>query len=487
MNKEKLDSLPASTGVYKFIDANGSVLYIGKALNLKARVKSYFQKGNSDRPHIIKMIPLVRDVEVLETDNEIESLILESALVKHYKPKFNMDLKDDKSFAWIYISTHEKFPKISIVRSIKKDDFKKGILFGPYPKGSSIKSIFNYVRKLYPFATCKNSKEICLYYHLKLCPGSCESRISVEDYRNNIQNIIKFLEGKQRNLMKDLEKQMRNYASSEDFEKASLLRDKIQDLEYLSIQTNNSSLSTENNDIQGQFERFKKSLISLESDLNISNISRIECYDVSNIKGLLSYGSISVFEGFKMFPDQYRIFKLREGEGDIQMLSELLRRRLRYLGGDIVDNSLVKRPDIILLDGGFGHISSLHKIIPSDIRVVAISKGKSLKKKGLKIQDEFWVVQNGNADSLLIKDPFLLTKLRDEAHRFAIKHYRKAKQKQARNSDLDNIIGIGVKRRKLLLKNFKSLGNLKKASINDLNRVLKNIDLSKRVYEHFKN
>ncbi|HQI92723.1 MAG TPA: GIY-YIG nuclease family protein, partial [Candidatus Dojkabacteria bacterium] len=165
-------------GVYKFLDKNKKVLYVGKAVNLKQRVSSYFNGNLNDRPWVAKMIPLVRDIETVVTENELEALVLESALIKKYKPKYNSDLKDDKSYSWIHISTNEEFPKLKVVRNKDIKNIKSGRLFGPYPSGSSVKRVFTYLRKIYPFCTCKKTKKECLYFHLGLCPGPYQGHIS---------------------------------------------------------------------------------------------------------------------------------------------------------------------------------------------------------------------------------------------------------------------------------------------------------------------
>jgi len=159
--ERKLDLLPQSPGIYKFLDRKGDILYIGKATNLRNRVKSYFSNDLYDRPRVKQMIPLIDDVQIVETNNEIESLVLESILIKEHTPFYNSDKKDDKSYVWIYISTKDKFPTVKIVRRINNKEFKRGQLFGPYPSSAATKRIFTYLRKIYPFCTCKkeSSKE----------------------------------------------------------------------------------------------------------------------------------------------------------------------------------------------------------------------------------------------------------------------------------------------------------------------------------------
>jgi excinuclease ABC subunit C len=488
IEKKDFTFLPRKTGIYKFYDESGKVLYVGKALNLKARITSYFKDSHYDRPHIIAMIPLIKKVGIIEVDNEIESLILESALVKKYQPKFNVELKDDKSFSWIYISMNEKFPSVKIVRSIKKGDYQEGRLFGPYPKGNSIKSIFNYVRKLYPFCTCKNPKTPCLYYHLNLCPAPYHGKISHVDYMENINSIIKFLEGRKKNIIRDLDKKMKSLAKGKEFEEAGVLRDKIKDLEYISQKIGFSPFVSEDEYMITRYEKIRNSLENLKNKLGSKKLRRIECYDISNIQGKFAYGAMSVAVDGQLKKDDYRVFKISQDKiDDPAMLRDVVKRRLEHLGNNLYDSSLFSKPDLILIDGGKGQLSVLHDLIPKDIKMLGISKGKHLKKKKKKAKEEFWILEEGKYRKINIEYPFLLAYLRDEAHRFGLKHYRKNIGKYSKTSALDRIEGIGSKRRKLLLREFKNIENIKTATIEDLNLVLKNKTVAKRVYDHFQN
>ena len=230
----KLEVLPHKPGVYRFLNKDGEILYIGKAISLYNRVRSYFNSDLYDRPRIQQMMPLVTDLEIIETNNEIESLVLEAALIRKYKPQYNSDLKDDKSYAWIYISTKDKFPTVKIVRTLNKEEYNKGELFGPYPSGFAVKRIFTYLRKLYPFCNCcKEGSKESLYYYLGLCPGPYQGHISESDYRKNINEIIKFLKGRKKGQIQQLEREMKEYSLKKEYEKAAKLRDRINDLKYL--------------------------------------------------------------------------------------------------------------------------------------------------------------------------------------------------------------------------------------------------------------
>lgn len=464
-----LEDIPTKTGVYKFYDENGKILYIGKALNLKARVSSYFKNNHYDRPQIIKMIPLIHDIKTITTENEVESVVLESALIKKYKPKFNVEQKDDKSFAWIHISTYDEFPKVKIVRSIRKKDFEEGRIFGPYPKGKAVKRIFDYIRKLYPFCTCNNPQKPCLYYHLDLCPAPYHGKISKEEYRENIDNIIKFLSGKRKKILKNLKNQMKDYALEQDFEKAANLRDKIEDLEYLSQKIAVSPFETEQDYLKNRYEKIKNSLTTLSKQLGVENLRRIECFDISNIQGKFAYGAMSVAVNGRLSNEEYRIFKIKDyhQSNDVGMIYEVISRRLKR--GEL--------PDLILLDGGVGQLSGVKDLIPEGVKLMGISKIKGKSKK----KDKFWFLDGNEIKTINVSYPYLLVELRDEAHRFGVKYYRKSIGKYMKASVLDSIDGIGPKRRKALLNRFGSVSGVKKASFEELNEVLKNKKLVEKI------
>jgi excinuclease ABC subunit C len=489
----KIKLLPQKPGIYKFLDEKGEILYIGKATNLRNRVSSYFSNTLYDRPRIKQMIPYIKDVSVTETDNEIESLVLESALIKKYKPFYNSDKKDDKSYVWIYISTKDKFPTVKIVRRVNNEEMKRGRLFGPYPSSSTTKRIFTYLRRLYPFCTCnKESSKECFYFHLGLCPGPYQGHISQEDYRKNINEIIKFLSGRKRGQIKEMEKEMYKYSKEKNFEKAAKLRDRISDLKYLDEKIDFLPDDTEQSYRERRKEVLKSEFEDLKRELNLKKLSRIECYDISNIQGKLAYGSMVVAEDGEIRRDQYRIFKIEDitTPNDPAMLKRVLQRRfdpnnkMKYLSN----------PDIILIDGGKSQLSVLHKelegILPPKSTLMGISKGKRLKRKGSRQLDEFWLITNPNKESnkitrVDIVNKSILIDLRDEAHRFAILHHRKSRIRESKRTELEKISGVGKKRIKKLLKDFGDINGLKKASIEDINKSINNKTVSEEIYKYF--
>lgn len=485
--KKKLTLLPQKPGVYKFLDEKGKILYIGKAINLRARVNSYFAKELYDRPRIKQMVPHIEDVQVVETNNEVESLVLESVLIKEHQPFYNSDKKDDKSYVWIYISTKEKFPTVKIVRKINNEEYKKGQLFGPYPSSTATKRIFTYLRKIYPFCTCKKeqSKE-CLYFHLDLCPGPHQGHISKEEYRKNINEIVKFLRGRKRGQITEMEKKMQIYSKKKEYEEAAKLRDRINDLKYLGEQIDFLPEDTEKSYKERRKQLLSKQFEEIKSELNIDKLERIECYDISNIQGKQAYGSMVVAENGEIRREQYRIFKIDDTKqaNDPAMLKRVLERRFDEKNLHKYD----KLPDIILIDGGVSQLSILiplfEKVIPKNIHLLGISKGKRLKRSGARQVDEFWIVLNNESEikRVEIKNREILIDLRDEAHRFAILHHRKARRRDSTISTLENIPGVGQRRRNLLLKHFKNVENIKRASVEEINKVVKNKKVSKDIH-----
>lgn len=487
MKISELELLPIKPGIYKFYDKDNNILYIGKALNLKNRVKSYFNDSLYDRPYVKKMIPLIQKVEIVETNNEIESLVLESALIKELKPKYNSDLKDDKSYAWIYISTKEKYPTIKITRNVSNNELKKGELFGPYPNTHSARRVFTYLRKLYPFCTCKekSSSRECMYYHLGLCPGPYQGHITEKDYKKNINEIIKFLNGRKRGQIAKLESKMKTYSKSREYEKAAELRDKIQDLKYLGEKIDFEFTDNSETYINRRKRLLNENFQELKIELGLKNLNRIECYDISNIQGKESYGSMVVAEDGEIKRNKYRVFKIYSlnTPNDMHMLKEVMTRRF----DPINKKKYESEPEILLIDGGKAQLSVIHETIPKHICVIGITKGRKYKRRGGKLLDEFWYL---NRDVKIIQridihNKSLLIDLRDEAHRFAILHHRKARARSVKMSEISSISGVGERSRIKLIKHFGNIEKIKSASVLELDSVLNNKRISQLVYNYF--
>jgi len=389
MDKEKLISkmkhFPDSPGVYFMRDKNRRILYIGKASSLKRRVLSYFQRPQETR--LEQMLSQVRNIDTQKTDSVIEALFLENDLIKKYKPKYNVKLKDDKTFLGIFI-TKEDWPKVMPARITEK--LPKGEFYGPFPETSSVREALQIIRKIFPFrVSCiPLSGKACLEYHLGMCPGVCIGKISKEDYQRTIKQIKLFLKGHKKQVISDIQKQMRVAAKNLEFEKAAKLRDRVFALKHIQ-------------DVTLIQEEELKAKVDVPS--------RIEAYDISNIGGQFAVGSMVVFTEGLIDKNQYRKFKIKsvKGANDIAMLKEVLSRRLNH--------SEWQMPDLILIDGGKGQVYGVKEVLAShriNIPVVGIAKGIKRDK------DEIIKEKELNIDKKL------LLRIRDEAHRFAVQYYR---------------------------------------------------------------
>jgi len=489
VNQSDYELLPRLPGVYRFYDKENRLMYIGKALSLKDRVGSYFRNDHLDRPHIIPMIPKIKKIGYISTTNEVESLILEAALIKQYQPKYNIELKDDKSFAWIYVTTNEDFPKVKVVRSIKKSEYNKGKLFGPYPDGSSVRRVYRYLRKIFPFCNCKTIDEEELYYQIGLCAGPNIGKISKTDYRKMINELIAVLNGKKVNLINQLQKEMDYLAKSQKYEEAAILRDKINDLKYVSRST---GLDLSTNELQYSMYKGEK-LNAIAKQLNISHISRIECYDISHQAAKNAYGSMVVsIDGYPR-SDMYRSFRIKEENAgdDYASLREVIGRRFKL----IADKDFADIPELLVIDGGPNQLLAIYETVKEykNISVLGISKGRKYKRKGARLHDEFWVYDNSSdtdmprIKQINLRNPEIIASLRDEAHRFVIKLSRNGKRKVNKKSIYDEISGVGPVIKKLLKQKYSSPKLILNAGIDELAELVKNRTTAEKILSHIKN
>ncbi|RKY27226.1 MAG: excinuclease ABC subunit UvrC [Candidatus Omnitrophota bacterium] len=395
----KIKDLPQLPGVYIFKDKKGKALYIGKAGSLRKRVSAHFQKNSSllNRGFSLEEIA---DIDFVVCDSEAKALILENTLIKERKPKYNILLRDDKSFPWVEISK-EAFPKVSMTRK-KKEGF---IYFGPYPQAKLLKKALEVIRKIFPFRTCsKLPKKECLYYHLGLCPGPCIGKISKRDYLKNIKMLSLILEGRRKRLIELLSRDMEKAVSSLEFEKASLIRNKLFALSSL----------------YGTTKEFQQ-LISLKEVLGLKKLPRrIEALDISNIRKEAATGSVVVFEDGLPLKSEYRRYKIkRKVDSDLGRMAEVVERRIR----NILQRK--KFPDLVIVDGGIAQVNlcsdKFKKAKLSNIPVIGISKKNeeiwfAYQKKPLRLE----------RTSLALT---LIQRLRDEAHRFAHQYYSYLRKK----------------------------------------------------------
>lgn len=394
MDKDKLISkikkFPNVPGVYVMRDSKRKPLYIGKASSLRNRVLSYFQRPQENR--LEQMLAQVVKIDSQKTDSVIEALFLENELIKKYQPKYNLKLKDDKTFLGILI-TKEDWPKVIPARLTQK--LPRGEFYGPFPSADQVRQALQIIRKIFPFrVSCQPlSGKACFEYHLGMCPGVCAGKISQADYQKTIRQIKLFLKGKKKNLIRELEKDMRGLAKNLEFEKAAKIRDRIFALRHIQ-------------DV---------ALIHEENFRHPQDIpGRIEAYDISNIAGAFAVGAMVVFAEGIIDKSHYRKFKIKtvKGADDIASLKEILSRRLNHPEWPL--------PDLILVDGGRGQVNGAKAVFKNyNLNIPIIGVAKGLKR------DKDEIIADPSILSGQVKiDKKLLLRLRDEAHRFAIQYYR---------------------------------------------------------------
>jgi excinuclease ABC subunit C len=585
--KAKLKDLPGRPGIYQFKNEKGKIIYVGKALNLKNRVRSYFH-GSMDSPKTIALVSKIEDLELIVTDNEIEALVLENNLIKEFKPRYNVNLKDDKSFPYIKV-TNEVFPRIFPTRRIIKDGSK---YFGPYTEVRNMKSSLRMINQIFKIRSCnlnitnesieKKKFKICLDFHIGKCDGPCEGLISSKDYSEMVSEVVKLLRGKTDDLIQELDTKMQNLVENLEFEKAAEIRDKLEQLKaisakqkvvsedfedrdvittvyegrdsacsifnirsgklvgkkqlHLSVEMNeeieeiNSSaikfyynelvevpneilLETVPNDEKALIEwlhqkaghkvRFiipqrgnLKSLVNmcrqnalyqlkeiqlqkmkyegqtpypvaaLQRDLRLKILpKKIECFDISNLQGTDTVASMVVFEEGKAKKSLYRKFIINsvDGPDDFQSIREVIYRRYSKLKEE---KSLL--PDLIMVDGGKGQLSSAMEILDelgySKYNIIGLAK---------RLEEVFFP---GNSEPESIPKTSsglkLLQHIRDEAHRFAITFHRNRRSKRTIKTGLTDIKGIGPSTAKILLKELGSLAAVRNADKDTLNKLI---------------
>lgn len=436
--------MPSKPGIYRFLDEHNNILYVGKAKDLKARVSSYFTLRSDLGPKTEALVVQVKKIDILVVESELESLLLEAYYIKKYRPYYNIRLTDDKSFPLIEI-TSGRYPAVLLAR--KMDD-PKAKYYGPYPNSGAVKLVLKTLRRIFPYQSVRNHpKRICLYYHLGLCPCPTvkDSAELKKEYQKNVKNIIRILEGKSQAVMKDLAKELSDSVKKEEFERASILKKKI---EALSIITQPSRDPIEydlnpnlRSDVRSQ-ELKNLSEALKNKGLLLNNLSRIECYDISNIQGTHATGSMVVLTEGEIDKSQYRKFKIiKDGKpNDFAMMKEMLSRRLKHTEWPV--------PQLIIVDGGKGQVSSVLEVLQErglTIPLVGLAKREEIiivpknqssfnvslveKSQAPRLygeNDEHFLelfLKRGSSELNLVK------RIRDEAHRFAITYHRKVRSK----------------------------------------------------------
>ncbi|ERJ89456.1 excinuclease ABC, C subunit [Selenomonas sp. oral taxon 892 str. F0426] len=575
---EKLKLLPDSPGVYLMKDARGKIIYVGKAIVLKNRVRQYFQSSRNQTPKVRAMVSHVVDFETIMTANEVESLILEANLIKKHRPRYNIRLKDDKSYPYVKVTVQEEYPRVFITRRVLRDGAR---YFGPYTNVTALRDSLKLLKRLFPLRTCRTMPDRpCLEYHIKRCLAPCVGKVTEEDYRAMIRAVLLFLEGRTDDVERELEHRMQLAAEAYHFETAARLRDQLAavrkaaerqnivtgagDQDAIGMARSAAGVcvqiffirggkmigrehfllrgSEEESDADilrafleqyynqatfvprevllphvidtagqeiierwlaerkgggkvalltpqrgtkrdivvmatGNAEKFltdEETRRSLADEQTIGAVEelgrylglkkppyRMECFDISHNQGQETVASMVVFEGGQPKKSDYRRFKIKSAEGkpdDFLSMREVTTRR--YVG--LPEEEL---PDLIIIDGGKGQLSSALEIIRNE------AGHRNVPVVGLAKQFEL-VFTEGSSEPVELprrsQSLYLIQRIRDEAHRFAITFHRKLRGKRNLVSVLDHIVGVGPKRRQSLWSHFGTLDKIKAASIDEL-------------------
>lgn len=608
--EEELKKLPGKPGVYIMHDDKDAIIYVGKAISLKNRVRQYFQSSRNKTVKIEQMVTKIRRFEYIVTDSEVEALVLECNLIKEHRPKYNTMLTDDKTYPFIRVTVNEAFPRVMLSRTMKKDKSK---YFGPYTSAGAVKDTINLIQKIYKIRTCNRNlpRDIkknrpCLNYHIKQCDAPCQGYISEEGYGKSISAVLDFLNGNLGEVEKMLEDKMLRASENMEFEtaiehrellnavkqiaqkqkitnhdledkdvialsrdgndgviqvffirngrligrehfhmdisiqdtkgeivssfikqfysgtpyipKELMIQEAIEDMElieqwltkkrgqrvYIRVPKKGSKeklvelaeknaamvLTKDKESMKVEEMRTIGAMREIEGLLGLTDISRVEAFDISNISGYQSVGSMIVYENGRPKRSDYRKFKIKSvaGPDDYASMNEVLTRRFTH-GIEEINNkemeygSFTKFPDLIMMDGGRGQVNIALKVLEDlrlNIPVCGMVKDDNHRTRGLYYQNEEIPIEKSSEGFRLI------TRIQDEAHRFAIEYHRSLRSKGQVHSILDDIDGIGPARRKSLMQRFSSLEEIKKAEIETLKNVPNMTEASARkVYEFF--
>ncbi len=450
-------SLPSKPGVYRFYDREDHILYVGKAIDLKSRVSSYFVNDAQLGVKTRVMVSQIDKVHITLVESELEALLLEAFYIKKFKPRYNVRMADNKTYPLIRITIKDTYPAIFLTR---KAEDPNSLYFGPYPNVGAVKLVLKTIRRIFPYQSTSNHlKRVCLYNHLGLCPCPPvnDSPELQKEYKTNIRNIIRILEGEARKVLKEFESTRDLYSKNEDFEKAALMQGKITALHIITEQVR-SPLEYDHNpnlrtDLRDQ-ELATLSEILNKNNVSIGKITKIECYDISNIQGKYAVGSMVVFVAGEKESRLYRKYKIRREAtpDDFASMEEVLTRRLKHTEWEY--------PELIIVDGGKGQITAARKALKKynlTIPLVGLAKreetivipitGERVKGKG-ESHEEGRIDDSHNSDSALplpltpmsfveVSLPknssvlHLIMRIRDEAHRFAITYHRNLRSKGA--------------------------------------------------------
>ena len=614
--EDELKKLPSQPGVYLMHDAKDEIIYVGKAVSLKNRVRQYFQSSRNKSAKIEQMVSRIARFEYIVTDSEMEALVLECNLIKEHQPRYNTMLKDDKAYPYIKVTVGEDFPRVMLARTMKKD---KNRYFGPYTSAGAVKDTIDLIHKLYKIRTCSRNlprdtgkERPCLNYHIKQCDAPCQGYISKEEYGENIRQVLEFLNGRYDGVLKNLEEKMKAASDAMDFEKAIEYRDLLSSVKKVAQKQKITSSNMEDRDIiamarddmdavvqvffvrEGKLigrDHFRMSVATAETKgqilssfvkqfyagtpflpkelwvqyeledmeligqwlsarkgqkvritvpkkgdkerlvelaeknaalvliqdnernkreemrtigamnqvaqwLGLENVRRMEAFDISNISGYESVGSMVVFENGRPKRSDYRKFRIKTvtGPNDYASMKEVLTRRfthgmeeqkqLKNQGVEKEFGSFTRFPDLLMMDGGKGQVNIALEVMEQlglSIPVCGMVKDDSHRTRGLYYQNVEIPIDRHSEGFRLI------TRIQDEAHRFAIEYHRSLRSKSQVRSILDEIPGIGDTRRKSLMRSFQSLDAVREASVEELCQVPgMNRAAAESVYQFFR-
>jgi len=414
MDKENLKNIPDLPGIYIMKDKEGKILYIGKAASLKKRVLSYFRESSDISRRIGMMVDRVEDIAFFVTHSEAEALISEAALIREHKPRYNVALKDDKSYPYLELTKNEKFPRLMITRRCGGSSFRengKSVFYGPYTDVKLLRKALGIMKRIFPLRTCRRMpKKPCLNYRIGQCYAPCAEAIERCAYSDIVKELKMFLGGERLGLIEDLSQKMQKAAAAKDYEKAAQLRDRIA---ALSVVPTIKVRVTPYDEIEEL-----KHLLRLKRPPR-----KIEAFDISNISGKEAVGSMVTFIDGKPSKDDYRKFKIRgvAGINDYDMMREVIKRRYER-----VKKERLPSPDLIIIDGGKGHLNAaaflLEELGFGNLPVIGIAK----KFEHIYLKDRKEPIIFSHSSPLLR----LIQRLRDEAHRFAISYHHVLRRKK---------------------------------------------------------
>lgn len=456
--EEKLSELPKSPGVYFHKDKSGEIIYVGKAANLRNRVRQYFQKSRLRDLKTDVLVAEIVDVDWLELETEMDALFVEAEMIRRYMPKYNILLRDDKSFVYVRIDINSDYPSVTFTRRPLDDGAK---YYGPFLSKFTIAKALKYLRRVFPYSTHTPTnipKRACLQAQIGLCPGLEADMTTLKDYRKNLSMLVQYMTGKRKSLIKDIEKQMNLEAKNKNFEAAASLRNKLFALKRLDSRIIFGD--RENMDISKDH-----GLIELSQLLGIKPPRRIEGFDISHMQGTDTVASMVVFQSGVPDKSEYRKFKSRiKGNDDFAHMREVISRRLS-------PSNLKKwgKPDLLLIDGGKGQVSSAKSAMEeAGMNIPMIGLAKRYEEIIVPKEKTFEIIQLPLSSDALK----LLQRIRDESHRFAVSYHSTLKRARQTTSILDGIPGIGEVYKKRLIRQFGSLKSVQNATLDELKSVV---------------